>query len=86
MANKYVPLSKSNVDICFTASSYKQFRAFAALCGMPATFISDDETDECIKSPGEGPIMMTPSRSATVLRIRGSYNRLHGEPNSHPFR
>ena len=42
MANKYVPLNKSNVGICFTASGYKQFRAFAALCGIPAMFISDD--------------------------------------------
>ena len=42
-ANKYVPLNKSNIGICFTASGYKQFRAFAALCGMPATFISDSE-------------------------------------------
>ena len=31
IANKYVPLNKSNVGICFTASRYKQFRAFAAL-------------------------------------------------------
>ena len=60
-ANKYVPLNKSNVGICFTASGYKQFRAFAALCGMPATFISDDEEDEPTNSPAEGPITMTPS-------------------------
>ena len=60
-ANKYVPLNKSNVGICFTASGYKQFRAFAALCGMPATFISDDEDDEPTHPPAEGPIMMTPS-------------------------
>ena len=60
-ANKYVPLNKSNVGICFTASGYKQFRAFAALCGMPATFISDDETDKLTNPPAEGPIMMPPS-------------------------
>ena len=60
-ANKYVPLNKSNVGICFTASGYKQFRVFAALCGMPATFISDDETDAPTNPPAEGPIMMTPS-------------------------
>ena len=59
--NKYVPLNKSNVGICFTASGYKQFRVFAALCGMPATFISDDEEDEPTNSPAEGPITMTPS-------------------------
>ena len=50
-ANKYVPLNKSNVRICFTASGYKQFRAFTALCGMPATFISYDETDEPTNPP-----------------------------------
>ena len=60
-ANKYVPLNKSNVGICFTASGYKQFRAFAALCGMPATFISDEETDEPANPLAEGPITMTPS-------------------------
>ena len=62
-ANKYVPLYKSNVGICFTASGYKQFRAFAALNGMPATFISDDEEDEPTNSPDEGPITMTPSNA-----------------------
>ena len=60
-ANKYVHLNKSNVGICFTASGYKQFRAFAALCGMSATFVSDDEVDELTNSPAEGPITMTPS-------------------------
>ena len=64
-ANKYVPLNKSNVGICFTASGYKQFRAFAALCGMPATFISDDETDEPTNPSAEGPIIMTPSDTPT---------------------
>ena len=63
--NKYVPLNKSNVGICFMASGYKQFRAFAALCSMPATFISDDETDEPTNPPAEGPIMMTPSNAPT---------------------
>ena len=64
-ANKYVPLNKSNVGICFTASGYKKFRAFATLCGMPATFISNDETDEPTNSLAEGPIMMTPSNTPT---------------------
>ena len=59
--NKYVPLNKSNVGNCLTASGYKQFRAFAALCGMPATFISDDEEDEPTNPPAEGHITMTPS-------------------------
>ena len=61
--NKYIPLNKSNVRICFAASGYKQFRAFAALCGMPATLISDDEEDEPTNSPAEGPITMTPSEA-----------------------
>ena len=61
MANKYIPLNKSNIDICFTASGYKQFRAFASFCGMPATFISGNEMDEPVISPVEGPLTMTPS-------------------------
>ena len=65
MANKYVPLNKSHVGICFTASGYKQFRAFAALCGMPATFISDNEIDEPINSLIEAPITMMPSNTPT---------------------
>ena len=65
MANKYIPLNKSNVGICFMASGYKQFRAFAALCGMPTTFISDDETDEPANSPVEGPVTMTLSNTPT---------------------
>ena len=64
-ANKYVPLNKSNVGICFMASGYKQLRAFAALCGMPAMFISDDEADEPTNPPAQGPIMMTPSDTPT---------------------
>ena len=32
---------------------------------MPATFISDDEMNEPIKSPVEGPITMTPSNTPT---------------------
>ena len=65
IANKYVPLNKSNVGICFTASGYKQFRAFAALCRMPATFILDDETDQPIKAPVDAPIKMTQSNTPT---------------------
>ena len=59
----YVPLNKSNVGICFTASGYKQFRAFATLCGMPATFISDDEADEPIQMSANAPITMTLSET-----------------------
>ena len=65
IAHKYVPLNKSNIGICFTASGYKQFRAFAALCGMPATFISDDEANEPIQAPDDAPITMTPSETPT---------------------
>ena len=53
MANKYVPLNKSNISLCFTASGNKQFRAFAALCSMPSTFILDDEPDEPIHAPDD---------------------------------
>ena len=60
--NKYIPLNKSNIGICFTASGYKQFRVFAALCGIPA---SDDKTDEPTNPPAEGPIMMAPSDTPT---------------------
>ena len=66
IANKYVPLNKGNVGICFTASGYKQFRAFAALCGMPATFISDNEADEPIQAPADAPITMTPSKTPRI--------------------
>ena len=63
IAHEYVPLNKSNVGICFTASGYKQFRAFTALCGMPATFISDHEANEPIQAPADAPITMTPSET-----------------------
>ena len=65
LANKYIPLNKSNVGICFTASGYKQFRALAALCGVPAMLISDIKTDEPTYPSVEGPIMMTPSDTPT---------------------
>ena len=44
-SSKYVPLNKSNIGICFTASGFKKFHAFAACCGMPVVFISDDDDD-----------------------------------------
>ena len=65
IAHKYVPLNKSNVVICFTASGYKQFRELATLCGMPSTFISDDEADEPIQDPAAAPVTMTPSDTPT---------------------
>ena len=35
-ASKYVPLNRSNIGIAFTASGYKNFKAFAAMFTMPA--------------------------------------------------
>ena len=34
-ASKYAPLNRSNIGIAFTASGYKNFRAFAAMFAMP---------------------------------------------------
>ena len=41
--HEYIQLNKSNVGICYTTSGLRQFRAFATLCGMPPTFVSDDD-------------------------------------------
>ena len=49
--SKYVPLNRSNIGIAFTASGYKNFKAFAAMFAMPATYVSDDEEDETVPSP-----------------------------------
>ena len=59
-AAKYVPLNRSNIGIAFTASGYKNFKAFAAMFAMPATYVSDDE-DEAVPSPSldEQPIRST---------------------------
>ena len=59
--SKYVPLNRSNIGIAFTASGYKNFKAFAAMFTMPATYISDDEEDEVVPSPSldEQPIRST---------------------------
>ena len=65
LANKYISLNKSNVGNCSMASGYKQFRAFTALCGMPATFISDHKTGEPTNPSAEGPITMAPSDTPT---------------------
>ena len=46
LVSKYMPLNQSNVGIAFMASRYKNFNAFVTLCGMPATYVSDDEDDE----------------------------------------
>ena len=60
-ASKYVPLSRSNIGIAFTASGYKNFKAFAAMFTMPATYVSDDEEDDIVPSPAldEQPIRST---------------------------
>ena len=45
----------------FTASGYKNFKAFAAMFAMPATYISDNEEEEVVPSPSldEQPIRST---------------------------
>ena len=60
-ASKYVPLNRSNIGIAFTESGYKNFKAFAAMFAMPATYISDDEDDDPIplSSLDEQPICAT---------------------------
>ena len=60
-ASKYVPLNRSNIGIAFTASGYKNFKAFAAMFAMPATYVSDDEEDDIVPSPSldEQPIRST---------------------------
>ena len=60
-ASKYVPLNRSNIGIAFTASGYKNFKAFAAMFAMPATYVSDDEEDDVVPSPSldEQPIRST---------------------------
>ena len=44
--SKYVTHNKSNIGICFTASGYQSFSHFAALFGMPAMYISNDEGED----------------------------------------
>ena len=59
-ASKYVPLNRSNIDIAFTASGYTNFKAFAAMFAMPATYVSDDEDDAIPSSSlDEQPICAT---------------------------
>ena len=60
-ASKYVPLNRSNIAIAFTASRYKNFRAFATMFGMPATYVSDDEDNDHVpmQSLDEQPIQIT---------------------------
>ena len=59
---KYVPLNKSNIGICFTTSGYKNFSNFAALLGIPAMYVSDDEGEDDISissPPNKTDIIMT---------------------------
>ena len=60
-----MPLNRSNIGIAFTASRYKNFRAFAAMFAMPATYVSDEEDDDHIptQSQDEQPIQMTSTSS-----------------------
>ena len=59
--SKYVPLNRSNIGIAFTESGYNNFKAFAAMFAMPATYIPDDEEDEVVPSTSldEKPIRST---------------------------
>ena len=60
-AAKYVPLNRSNIGIAFTASGYKNFKAFATMFAMPATYVSDDKEDNNVPLPSlnEQPIRST---------------------------
>ena len=73
-STKYIPLNKSNIGICFTASGYQNFLLFATLCGMLATYISDD--DDKLPKPSreedELPIIMVPTNN----------NEFHAPSNS----
>ena len=64
-ASKYVPLNRSNIGIAFTASGYKNFRAFAAMFAMPATYVSDEEDDDHVprQSQDEQSIQITSTSS-----------------------
>ena len=64
-ASKYVPLNRSNVGIAFTASGYKNFRAFATMFAMPTTYASDDEDDDPVptQSPDEQSVQFTSTSS-----------------------
>ena len=72
-ASKYVPLNKSNIGIAFTASGYKNFKAFATMLVMPATYVSDDEEDDTVPSP-----------SLDEQLIRSTSPSPHGDPVCSP--
>ena len=56
-----MPLNRSNIGIAFTASRYKNFRAFAAMFAIPATYVSDEEDHDHVptQSQNEQPIQIT---------------------------
>ena len=72
-ASKYVPLNRSNIGIALTASGYKNFKAFAAMFAMPATYVSDNEEDETVPSP-----------SLDKQPIRSTSPSPHGDPVHSP--
>ena len=72
-ASKYIPLNRSNIGIAFTASGYKNFKAFAAMFAMPATYVSDDEEDETAPLP-----------SLNEQPIRSTSPSPHGDPVHSP--
>ena len=59
-ASEYMPLNRSNIGFAFTASGYKNFRAFAAMFAMPAAYVSDDVDDDPVptQSLDEQPIQI----------------------------
>ena len=89
-ASKYVPLNKSNIGIAFTAPGYKNFRAFAALFAMPATYVSDDKGDDPVptQSPDEQPIQIDPkcpsSEGAWRSPSEGVTTDFHTDPHLIP--
>ena len=55
---KYTRFNHSNVAIAYTASGFKNFKAFASLCGMPA-YISDDENNMAPPRQSNAPLTTT---------------------------
>ena len=85
-----MPLNRSNIGIAFAASGYKNFRAFAALVAMPATYVSDDEDDDPVptQSPDEQPIQIDrkcpSSAGATRSPSEGVTTDFHTDPHLIP--
>ena len=64
--SKYVTHNKSNIGICFTASGYQSFSHFAALFGMPAMYISNDEGEDNM-SPQVPPLTKELENKAEIV-------------------